>query len=155
MAFGNDSKIFRAFLTDTLSAQVAHNLAAAGINVALYNDTPTPDQDVDTAASGYGAGQWLASSEVSQAGQWEVGGEALANPSVTNPGAGIVMFDGDDVSSGDAATLADVQGALVYSDTPTEKPGICFVSFAGAQSVTNGTFTVLWSSNGIARFSLA
>lgn len=154
MAFGNNSKIFRAFLTDTLSASVAHNLDAAGIKVALYNNTPTPDQDVTTANSGYNAGQWVTANEVSQSGQWATGGVALANPTVSNPAAATVMFDGDDTSSGSAATLADVRGALVYSDTPAGDPGICYVSFAGAQSVTNGTFTVLWSSNGIARFTL-
>jgi hypothetical protein len=154
MAFGSNSKIFRAFLTDVLAANVAHDLNAAGMKVALYNNTPTPDQDVATANSGYNTGQWVTANEVFQAGQWAQGGVALANPTVTNPAAATVMFDADDVSSGSAATLSSVFGALVYNDTPSGDPGICYLSFGGSQSVTAGTFSCIFNAQGIARFTL-
>lgn len=161
MAFGTDSKIFRSFLTDLLSQSQAHDLDLAGNHkVALFNNTTTPDQNVTTALSGYAAvgSQWVTANEVisstDTANQWAAGGRVLPTPTVTNPANGIVMFDAADVSSGTNATLANVYGGLVYSDNLTNDPGICYLSFGGAQAVSGGTFSVIWSSSGIARFTL-
>jgi hypothetical protein len=57
---------------------------------------------------------------------------------------------------GASCTLANVHGGLVYSDTiasPVADQGVAYLYFGGAQSVTAGSFTVVYdATNGI--FSL-
>ena len=49
-------------------------------------------------------------------------------------------------------------GCLIYDDTittPVADPGVCFVYFGGANSVTSGTLTIVWHSSGILSHSVA
>ena len=57
-------------------------------------------------------------------------------------------------ASGSTADIANAYGALVYDNTIAGDPGICFNYFGGANSVTNGTFTVVWHANGIFRITV-
>jgi len=34
------------------------------------------------------------------------------------------------------------------------KQGVCYNYFGGAQSVTAGTFTIVWNVNGVCRFTV-
>jgi hypothetical protein len=125
--------------------------------VALYNNTPTPDNDVTSANSAYNVGQWVTANEVFQAGQWAQGGVALTSPTVNTGTADVVFWDAADTASGSAATLANVFGCLVYDDTlttPVADQGVCYNYFGGTNSVTNGTLTVVWHANGIWRATL-
>jgi hypothetical protein len=63
----------------------------------------------------------------------------------------------DTASSGSTMTASNIYGCLIYNTTkasPVADQGVCFVYFGGAQSVTNGTFTIQWSTNGIWRISV-
>lgn len=158
MAWSN-SKIFRAYVSDIITVDNITSytgLDSDTVKVALYNDSITPDQNVTAANSAYNAGQWANTNEVSQSGQWTAAGQTLANKSVNSATSGVVFFDADDTASGSAATLASVYGCLVYDDTTTATAdrGVCFNYFGGAQSVTNGTLTLVWNANGIMRFTL-
>jgi hypothetical protein len=156
MAWAN-SKVFRAFLADAVDNTAAFDLGADTCKVALYNNSITPDQDVASASSAFNTGVWATANEVAQAVQWPTGGVALASPSVNSGTAGVVFFDANDTASGASATLAAVFGCLVYDDTlttPVADQGISFNYFGGTNSVTNGTFTVVWSANGIWRATL-
>lgn len=156
MAWSN-SKIFRAYLADCLGNVAALDADADSHKVALFNNSITPDQDVTAANSAYNVGQWANTNEVSQAGQWVAGGVALTSVTLDRATAATVFFDAADTASGSAATLANVYGCLVYDDTittPVADQGVCFNYFGGAQSVTSGTFTIVWSSSGIYRFTL-
>jgi hypothetical protein len=149
------SKVERSFLAATLLG-LAANLESDTLRAALFNNTITPDNDATAANAAYGAGQW-ASGEVSHVGQWAAGGIALANKNVDDTVADVVFLDADDVVSGSAATLVDVYGVKVYDDTiaaPVANPGISYNYLGGVQSVTLGTFTVVWSALGIARMTL-
>lgn len=153
----SDSRIFQAFLTDALENTTAFDLGQTPdtFNVALYDNDITPDANVSAANSVYNVGQWaIAGNEVSEAGQWAAGGVALTSPDISNPANFVVMFDAADTASGSAADLANVYGCLVYDQTLATKYGICFNYFGGANSVVNGTFTVVWHANGIFRFTL-
>ncbi len=157
MAWTN-SKIFTPFLRDVLSsAQLTGftGLDSDTSKVALYNDSITPDNDATDTLTAYNTGAWANTNEVSQAGQWAAGGIALTTPTV-GTAADAVYFDAVDTASGSAATLASVYGCLVYDDTVTSiaDRGVCYNYFGGANSVTNGTFTIVWSPNGIFRFTL-
>lgn len=156
MAWSN-SKIFRAFLADVLDNTTAFDLGGDTIKVALYDNNVTPDNDVTSANSAYNVGQWATANEQYETGQWEQGGEALTSQSVNSATADVVFFDAADTASDTAADLADVYGCLVYSDTlttPVADQGICYNYFGGANSVTNGQFTVVWNANGIFRITL-
>ena len=53
-------------------------------------------------------------------------------------------------------TLTAVFGCLVYDDTlttPVADPGLSYNYFGGTNSVTSGTFTVVWNASGIFAFA--
>jgi hypothetical protein len=157
MAWSN-SKIFRQYLADSLNRTAAFDLNADTFTVALYDNDITPDNDVSAANGAYNAGQWAsAGNEVSESGQWATGGVNLASVTVDVGTADVVFFDAADTASGSAADLANVYGCLVYDNTlttPVADQGVCYNYFGGANSVVNGTFTVVWSANGIMRYTL-
>lgn len=151
------SAIFRAMVLDGLGNTTALDLDADSPKVALYNNSITPDKDATSANSAYNAGQWATANEVFQAGQWAQGGVALTSRTWTNPASGVSMLDAADTASGSAATLASVFGVQVYDDTlttPVADQGICFNYLGGSNSVTGGTFTVVWHANGIMRITV-
>ena len=69
----------------------------------------------------------------------------------------VYTFDAANTASGTSATLLTVFGCLVYDDTiatPVADQGLCYNYFGGTQSVTDGTFTVIWHANGIFQLTL-
>lgn len=158
MAWAN-SKIFRPFIADVLDNTTAVDLGSDVPKVALYNNSITPSQDVTSALSAYNAGasQWVTANEVTDATNWVAGGRPLASTVLNSSSAGIVFYDAADTAGAGNVTLASVFGCLVYDDTlttPVADQGICFNYFGGSQSVTAGTFTVVWNANGIFRITL-
>jgi hypothetical protein len=155
MAWSN-SKIFSAFITDALNNTAALDMNADTLTAALFDNTITPDQTVTSANSAYGAGVW-ASGEVSDSTHWPSGGEDLA--SVTSSfSSNVYTLDAADTASTDSsATLASVYGCLVYDNTlttPVADQGICFNYFGGTNSVTSGTFTIVWNASGVLAITL-
>ena len=154
----SDSKVFQQFIEDCVLNVAAFDLDSDTFLVALYDNDITPDNDVSAANSAYNAGQWTSSgNEVSESGQWATGGVALTSPAISVATADVVFWDATDTASGSAADLANVYGCLVYDDTlttPVANQGVCYNYFGGANSVVNGTFTVVWSANGIWRATL-
>jgi len=151
------SAAFRAtFITFVSIPAEALDLDTDAFKVALYNNTPTPDKDATQANACYNVDQWVTANEVFQAGQWAQAGVSLASPAITTPSSGVVMWDATDTSSGSAATLASVFGCLVYDDTSTtpSDQGISYHYFGGTQTVTGGTFTVVWHANGLMRITV-
>jgi len=152
------SKIFRPFIADALGNVAAFDLDADSIKAALFSNSITPNQDVTSANSAFNAAVWANTNEVSDTTHWPAGGVALANKVLNSASAGIVFLDADDTPSADSsATLAGVYGALHYDatlSTPVANQGICFNYFGGAQSVTAGLFTIVYSVNGILRLTL-
>jgi hypothetical protein len=157
MAWTN-SKIFSAFVTDLMNNTTAMDLNTdASLKVALYDNDITPDQTVTSANTAYNVGQWVTTgNEVSDGAEWAVGGVALA--SVTSVfSSNVYTFDAANTASGSSATLANVFGCLVYDDTittPVADQGICYNYFGGTNSVTDGTFTVVWNPSGIFALTL-
>lgn len=156
MAWSN-SKIFQQFLEDAVLNVAAFDLDSDTFKAALYTNSITPDNDTTAANSAYNAGQWATANETYESGQWAQGGATLTSPVINVGTADVVFWDAADTASGSAADLTNAYGCLVYDDTlttPVADQGICYNYFGGANSVTNGTFTVVWSSNGIWRASL-
>jgi hypothetical protein len=63
------------------------------------------------------------------------------------------IFDANDLAGGGTVTITNAYGCFVYDDTITAgtvaDQGVCFNYFGGAQSVTSGTFTIVWSASGL------
>ncbi len=159
----SESRIFRSFIADALGNTAPFALGAAGdaLKVALFNNTITPDRDVASALAKYAAGQYVPGGEVINtaggASQWDAGGKLLSTVTLTALAGGVVMLDAADTASGSATTLTDVYGGLVYDDqltAPVADQALSYNFFGGAQSVTNGTFTVVWAANGILRLTV-
>lgn len=156
MAWTN-SKIFRQYLGDVLGNTTAMDLNSDSFKVALYNNTPTPDNDVTAVNSAYNVGQWATANEVIDVTNWVAGGRVLAGLSIDTSVADVVFWDATDLAGGGTVTLTNAFGCLVYDDTiatPVADQGVCYNYFGGAQSVTAGTFTIQWNANGIFRITL-
>lgn len=159
MAWSN-SRMFRQTLADIWQNTMALDVDTDVPKVALYNNSITPNQDVTAALSAYNAAtsQWLTANEVTDATNWVAGGRALSGITFHgNDTAGTVWYDAADTSGAGNVTLASVFGCLVYDDTlttPVADQGIHYTYFGGTQSVTAGTFTVVWHANGLWRFTL-
>jgi hypothetical protein len=152
------SKIFTATITDLMNNTTAIDLNTdASIKAALFDNDITPDQTVASANTAFGAGQWVsAGNEVFDGAEWATGGVALG--SVTSAFAtNVYTFDAANTASGTSATLAAVFGCLVYDDTittPVIDQGLCYNYFGGTNSVTDGTFTILWHTSGVFTLTL-
>jgi hypothetical protein len=152
------SKIFVTTLEDILENTTAIDLNTSTFNVALFDNTITPDNTVVSAQTAYAAA----------AGIWDTGGvfDAVSWPAVGRPlvsvtsttAAAVWTFDAADTVSVDATTdLTNVFGCLIYDATiatPVDDQGFCYNYFGGANSVVNGTFTVVWNASGIAALTL-
>lgn len=122
------------------------------INVALYNNTGTPDKTAAVTLTGYGAAtsQWVTANEVTDP-NWPAGGLALGTKAFSlDTGSSSWCFRGASVANSSTATLLNVYGCLVYDNSITagtvSKQGLCYNYFGGVQSVTGGTFTVAWAT---------
>jgi hypothetical protein len=158
MAFGTSSKIFVSTVEDIFENTTAIDLNSGTFNLALFNDTITPDQLVVSAQTAFAAaaGVWD-TGEVFDGAEWPTGGQQLDSVTFI-PTSNVLAWDAaNEVSTGTSATLADVRGCLIYNtdiNTPVDSQGICYLSFGGANSVTDGTFTVIFNAAGILTFTL-
>ena len=146
------SKIFSATITDLVNNTTAMDGNSDTSHAALYDNDITPDQTVASANTAYNAGQWAsAGNEVFDGAEWAQGGVALG--SVTSGfTSNVYTFDAANTASGTSATLANVFGCLVYDTTiatPVADQGWCYNYFGGTNSVTDGTFTIVWHTSGI------
>ena len=159
MAFGAASSVFREFNVMMLnnSATGYTGIDSDAVKGALFGNSVTPDRDAAVSATGFNTGTWLTANEVSDATNWPSGGRTLASKTITTPASGVVMFDAADLAGGGNVTITNAYGLFVYDDTITAgtvaDQGICFNSFGGPASVTAGSFTVVFSANGLARWT--
>ena len=98
-----------------------------------------------------------ASGGVSDASGWPAAGRTLGSVTSTFS-SNVYTFDAADTVSADTTTdLTNVYGCLIYDDTittPVADQGICYNYFGGANTVTNGQFTVVWNVSGIFALTL-
>src|SRR5581483_7322832 len=130
---------YTGYLTDTM-------------NCALYASGITPDRTAAVGSTGYNTGVWITGNEKTGSSEWVAGGRALA--SKTNAAsAGTITLDAADLTGSASITMTSVEGCLIYDNTITAgtvaKQGMCFLWFGGAQSVTAGTFSVVFNAAGI------
>jgi hypothetical protein len=73
-------------------------------------------------------------------------GVTLDNPTVTQ--AATTKWDADDEAIGPGETLTAYH-IVLYDDTHADDGLICSFDLGGAQTCTNGTFTIQWHTDGI------
>src|SRR4051812_23016606 len=112
-----NSKIFRQYLADIIDNTSAIDYGSDTVKIAIYNNTITPDNDVTAANSAYNVGQWVTAGELSDTTEWPAGGLTLGSKTIGVGVADTVTIDAADAVSGTSATLTNVFGGLVYSDT--------------------------------------
>lgn len=156
-----DSRLFREWVAGPMlqaSGTGYTGLDGDTVKVALFNNSVTPDRDAAVGSTGYNTGTWTTGNEVTDATNWTATGRTLASKTFTTPSTGVAMFDAADLAGGGTVTLTNAYGCLVYDDSITAgtvaDQGVCFNYFGGAQSVTAGTFTIVWNANGIARITV-
>lgn len=156
MAWSN-SKVFRALVKDVFDNTAAFDFGSDVPKAALFNNSITPDQNATSANSAYNVSAWANTNEVTDATNWVAGGRALASTTLDAGTNGIVFYDAADTAGGGVVTLASVFGNLLYDDTlttPVADQGIAYHYYGGSQSVTAGTFTIVWHANGLWRATL-
>lgn len=124
------------------------------LKAALYNDTGTPNKSDTQANTAYNAGQWVTANQSGCTdANWPAAGQALGT--VTSAvSSNVYKLDALDTAGAGNVTLSGVKGCLVYDDSITggtgvADQGICYNYFGGSQSVTAGTFTIVWNASGI------
>lgn len=144
------SKIFMASTFEAVyENDIAFNLDTDTFKAALYDNDITPDQTVALANTAYNAGQWTAAgNEVTDGTNWDTAGEPLTGL-ISGFSSNVYTWDATNTpQSGATCTLANVYGCLVYDDTISDY-GVSYHYFGGANSVTGGTFTIVWHGSGI------
>jgi len=167
------SRIFAQAILNPLTASAwsttepttygANGLSADTINAALFGNSVSPDASAAVGSTGYNTGTWTTGNELTDATNWVAGGRALASKTYSVLTAGSqtsasgISFDAADLAGGGTLTITNAYGCLVYDSTITAgtvaKQGMCFNYFGGAQSVTSGTFTIVWDSTGVFKFT--
>ncbi|WP_432112853.1 hypothetical protein [Streptomyces sp. S1] len=171
MAFGSSSAMFtewpRSVMGHGQTAAVLPagyaGLGADTIKAALFNNSVTPDKDAALTSTGYNSGTWTSGNAVNDSDgsdDWPAAGIALSSKVLSDQGSGVFRFDAADTTHSNTVTITNAFGCLVYDDTITAGTGGCadqgisYHSFGGAQSVTTGTFTVVWHANGLFQVSV-
>ncbi len=136
---------------------LSQGLLADTVNVALFNNTTAPDKTAVVGSTGFNTGTWTQNvgNEVIDSGgsNWPTGGRAALNKTwVLDSGSSSLCFHADNTTGAGNVTIAAAFGCLVYDFTisggTVAKQGMCFNFFGGTQSVTAGTFTILWATPG-------
>ena len=125
------------------------------VNVALFG-TLTPDKTAAVGSTGYNTGVWVTGSEItdtSGGSHWNAGGVALTSKTYAlDTGSSSVIFHAANATGTGTVTLTAFFGCLVYDSTITAgtvaKQGMCFNYFGGTNTITAGTFTILWATPG-------
>ncbi len=129
------------------------------MKAALFNNTPSPDATAAVASTGYNTGVWITANEVTGGGGWVAGGIALGTKAWAITAAGtqstpaVTSFTAANTAGAGPSTVTATFGTLVYDGTITAgtvaAQGMCFNYFGGTQSVTAGTFTIVWDATGV------
>lgn len=149
MAWSGSAVFVRTF--DGLGGTRNMNLTSDTLKAVLYNNSITPDKTVTAANSAYNAGQWATANALSDSTNWALTGQTLGSVTFT-VSSNVYTFDAaDTASSTSTTTISGAFGCLVYDDTATTTAdqGVSYHYFGGTQSVTSGTFTIVWNASGL------
>lgn len=119
------------------------------IKIALCKSGYTPDQDAHDFFNDI-------TEELAESGGYIKGGKTLASLAVSyDATSNEARFDAADVSW-TAATFT-ARYAIVYKSTGTSStsPLICFIDFGADQTISSGTFSIVFDATGIAKITVS
>ncbi len=134
------SGIFNRMKANLFNKEIDLGNGADTIKVLLLDNNHSFDPDDDILTD-------ISANELETSGTGYVQ-KTLANQAVTQDDANdVAKFDADDLQWTTATFIA--YHAVIYDDTLGSDDLIGSIDFGGAKSVTGGTFTIQWSSDGI------
>jgi hypothetical protein len=140
------SFVSNIFKSNILTKKV--NLASGGdtIKVALYDNS----YNLTAASRNYST-----TNELTTTGGYTQGGATLGSQTLTpvDGSAATIKFDAADTAWTSATFTAYY--ALLYDTTvhATDDNLICSIDFGGAKTVSSGTLTLIWDTDGIITFA--
>ena len=158
-----DSRIFQQAMLNPIARMVASTtgfpttyaglVADANVKAALFGTAVTPDRTAIVSLTGFNTGTWVTANEVTDATNWVSGGRALGTKSLAvDTGSSSICFIAANTAGGGNVTITAAFGCLVHDGTITAgtvaDQGMCYNYFGGSQSVTAGTFTIVWATVG-------
>jgi hypothetical protein len=122
---------------------------------ALFGTATSPDRTVAVGLTGYAAAtsQWVTGNEITGGANWPAGGISLASKAWTlDVASSSICYQAAATAGTGNVTIAGAYGCLVYDHTisggTVVNQGMCYNYFGGSQSVTAGTFTIVWATVG-------
>lgn len=153
------SKITTAYIYNQVTHTSISNFPGDALfEVALFDNTMTPLQTDTAAHNCYNAagGTWASGFQYSGT-TWPQLGRPLVSAALSNATTTPVVWSAANTASVDATcTLSGTYGCIVYdhtAGTPTDQV-LCYNYFGGVQSISSGTFTVVWNASGIMALTL-
>lgn len=134
-----------------LKNTIAFDLTSAGLKLALYPSTITPDFSGTAANTAFGAGAY-SGTEITGT-NWATGGVGLTTPTVTESPSSVVKWTADNVSVSNV-TLTGAYFGLIYDNSLTPKAAYVGINFGQAYNPTAGTLAINWAAGGIATYDL-
>lgn len=135
------SGIYNQFKAEIMKKTI--DLVNDTVKVALLSNSHSFNADHDGWSS-------VSANELGSGSGYTTGGAALASKTVTADDTNDKgVFDAADTSWTTASFTA--YHAVIYDDTPTSPadPLIASIDFGGAKTVSSGTFTITWHTDGI------
>jgi len=127
---------FRDILDTT---QLAVNLDLTTNQIAMYNNTETPNFDTEVA--------YATTNEVTGTG-YTAGGQDVVSPAFSVSPAGTLMFDlGDQVWA--SPTSVTARGAKLWCEALATDNLVVGINFGSDFTSTAGTFTIQWPATGV------
>lgn len=128
------------------------NLAADSYKVQLLNDSATFNAAHTTLIQVNNSGAY----EVSGNG-WPAGGQTLGSVAMSVTGTNGGMFDAANVEVPIAGgNLGPYYKYVIYNDTDTDDPVVCFFTMDSPLTVTDGnTAGITWNADGIIKWTVA
>ena len=117
------------------------------IKVTLHSSSYVPAQDTHTFQSDL-------TNELSTAGGYTAGGATLASKTLTLVTPDVVL---DAADTAWASATFTARTAVVADTTPgtaATNPLMTFVGFGADVSVSSGTFTIAWATDGVAKHTI-
>jgi hypothetical protein len=122
--------------------------ASAGLYLALYDNTVTPN--VDTDPQSYNVAPW--NTGESTGTNWSAGGVnlSLSGAGLTHQTGGNLKFAAGNISVANTTLSDAIYGCLIYDSLLSPEAAVCAVWFGGSGYTTSaGTFGITWPASGI------
>lgn len=130
------SGIYNRFKANLMNKEI--DLEADTIKIALLNNSHSFTATHNTWSQ-------VSANELASGSGYTTGGATLGNKAVTQ--AATTKWDADDASWSSATFTA--YHAVIYDDTMSNDDLICSIDFGGAQTVSSGTLTIQFHTDGI------